>query len=636
MRTLARILCVLLFTVAAWAQDDERILSYHSDLTVQADASLRVTETIRVRAQRDQIRHGIYRDFPTQYRDRWGNTLNVHFQVIAAECDGGTTEWRTESRSNGVRTYLGDKNTLVAIGEHTYVLTYAVTREIGFFPDHDEIYWNVTGNGWSFPIDKASSAVHLPPAIPRSALKLDGYTGAQGSKETTFRTAVDDRGDPTWEATRPLEAHEGLTIVVAFPKNYLAEPTRKQKVRDFLDDNRAALAGLAGFGLVLLYYVIVWIAVGRDPASGTIMPRYEPPQGFSPAAMRYLRKMAFDDKALAAAVINLAVKKQVTIKQVNSVYSVLPTKEPDSPTLSPEEKLLRSRLLGNGSELRLTQSQWKTVADAVKVVKKSLANAVEKIYFFSNGGYILPGVLLTVVALIGIVLALPNGQEKATASFMCVWLTGWSLGVVVLVGRAIAQWRAVTGLLDTLGALFVTAFAVPFVAAEIFVLFLLSRSISPAGALSLLAIIALNPIFHHLLKAPTRAGRKVLDQIDGFRMFLSATEEDVLNRMNPPERTPATFEKYLPYAVALDCEKAWGSQFARILAAAGQSQEHYAPGWYSGAAFNAHDFGGFASSFSSGLSSAISSSSSAPGSSSGSGGGGSSGGGGGGGGGGGW
>jgi len=48
---------------------------------------------------------------------------------------------------------------------------------------------------------------------------------------------------------------------------------------------------VAGLLLLLIYYAIVWSAVGRDPARGVIMPLYEPPANLSPAAMRYLIRM---------------------------------------------------------------------------------------------------------------------------------------------------------------------------------------------------------------------------------------------------------------------------------------------------------------------------------------------------------
>jgi uncharacterized membrane protein len=143
-------------------------------------------------------------------------------------------------------------------------------------------------------------------------------------------------------------------------------------------------------------------------------------------------------------------------------------------------------------------------------------------------------------------------------------------------------------------------------------------------------------LFYHLLKAPTFAGRKIMDQIEGFKLYLSVAEKERLNLLNPPEKTPALFEKYLPYALALDVENAWSEQFSEVLARAGTEAQPYTPVWYSGSSWDGFHTSRFTDSLGSSFASAISSSSSAPGSSSGSGGGGSSGGGGGGGGGSGW
>jgi uncharacterized membrane protein len=155
------------------------------------------------------------------------------------------------------------------------------------------------------------------------------------------------------------------------------------------------------------------------------------------------------------------------------------------------------------------------------------------------------------------------------------------------------------------------------------------------------ATIGLNILFHHLLKAPTLAGRALMDRVDGFKMFLKAVDADRLQTMAPPEKTPQLFERFLPYALALGVEHAWAEQFSKVLAHAAAadgsgSATSFSPSWYTGSGFDSFSPSAFTSSFSSSFSSAISSSAAAPGSSSGSGGGGSSGGGGGGGGGGGW
>src|SRR5579864_7474498 len=125
-------------------QPDERIRSFDSHIIVNADGSLEVRETIEVLAAEDQVRHGIYRDFPTRYRDKLGNSYAVRFEIVGVQRDGSPEPYHTEGLSDGVRIYFGDKNTFVASGKHRYVFTYTATRELGFFRDHDELYWKVT------------------------------------------------------------------------------------------------------------------------------------------------------------------------------------------------------------------------------------------------------------------------------------------------------------------------------------------------------------------------------------------------------------------------------------------------------------------------------------------------------------
>jgi uncharacterized membrane protein len=181
-----------------------------------------------------------------------------------------------------------------------------------------------------------------------------------------------------------------------------------------------------------------------------------------------------------------------------------------------------------------------------------------------------------------------------------------------------------------------SAFALPFFGAELFAVYTLAGE-SPGLAVLLVTVVIANILFYHLLKAPTLLGRRLLDRIEGFKMFLAATEADRLQRMLPASRTPELFEKFLPYALALGVEQQWAEQFADVLSAAARSgAEGYQPRWYSGSAWDGARVGHFAGTLGSSLSGSIASSATAPGSRSGGGGRGSSGGGGGGGGGGGW
>jgi uncharacterized membrane protein len=265
-----------------------------------------------------------------------------------------------------------------------------------------------------------------------------------------------------------------------------------------------------------------------------------------------------------------------------------------------------------------------------------LSRNSEKIYFLRNRGWLIPGVIFSVLIYAGVIYSLPNMDMKTTGAFLSVWLTFWTFGVVSLGKKVWHAWRNLNSPLDMIGAVFISCFALPFLGAEIAVVGILGSQVSVTLPVLLLSAIAINLSFHHLLKAPTRAGRRLLDELEGFRQFLDVAEREEMNFRNPPEKTPELFERYLPYALALGVEQHWMERFAGLFARLELSGEHYRPVWYHGSHWNIHDLGKFSSNIGHSLSSAVASSSAAPGSSSGSGGGGSSGGGGGGGGGGGW
>jgi len=625
----------------AQAQEEEieRILSYHSDITVSPDASMEVVENIRVVSLGQAINHGIYRDFPTEYRTPWGFRQKADFKILEILKDGHTEPYHTEGASNGVRVYIGSKEVTLSPGPYTYTIRYRTDRQLGFFETHDELYWNVTGNGWAFPIQEASATVHLPSGISKSDIKVEGYTGPDGSKDTNLAAEVDFGATAKFRTTTPLSANEGLTIVTSWPKGFVKAPTSAERWTHFLQDNRMIVFALIGLFAILSYYIAVWFQVGRDPESGTIIPLYEAPDGLAPAAVRYIWKMGYDDKCLGASLIHLAVLKRLKIIDDKGGYALekLPG---DQTKLASEERNLYQCLLGSTNRLEIKQANRTTIAPAIQGLKEDLKRSYEKSYFLTNRRYFVGGLAVTVVALLTSILQ-GDTAAKAMGGFMAVWLTGWSVGVVLLVRQAFSAWKVVfssrgffTKSFSLFGALFMTAFALPFVGGEIFGLYLFTKGTSVWILLFLLLSIFINFRFFHLLKAPTLGGRKVLDKIEGLRMYLGVAEKDRLNAMATPQKTPEVFEKFLAYALALDVEQEWAQKFADVLTASGKPVTQSSPVWYAGTA--ALGTAAFTSALSSSLSSAISSASVAPSSRSGGGGGGSSGGGGGGGGGGGW
>src|SRR5690606_33337329 len=201
-----------------------------------------------------------------------------------------------------------------ARGEYTYTLRYRTNRQLYFGSDHDELYWNVTGNGWEFRIDSASARVTLPQPVPATRLRAFGFTGAQGSLEAALEASTIDGGG-RWQSTSGLAPQEGMSLVLEFPKGIVAEPDAREKIGWLLHDNRHLLAMLVGLALLWAWYGWMWHRHGRDPARGVRMPLYEPPNGYSPASLRFVREMGYDDECLAAALISLASKGALQIHE---------------------------------------------------------------------------------------------------------------------------------------------------------------------------------------------------------------------------------------------------------------------------------------------------------------------------------
>jgi len=304
----------------------ERVVDFHSAIRIQADGMIDVTERIAVEAEGREIRRGILRDFPTDYRDRFGNRVSVPFDVLGVQRDGSAEQWSLERLSNGARLRIGRADSPLAAGTHVYEIRYRTARQIGHFADHDELYWNVNGSGWTFGFDHLSAEVTLPKAVPAGELRAEAYTGAQGARGRDYRYMLRD-GSAGFTSTMPLRPHEGMSIVVGFPKGIVAEPGIARRVGWLLSQNTGVAVGLAGLALMLGFFYWRWSVVGRDPAAGPRFPRYEAPKGLGPAAVRYIDRQAFDDRCFAAAILGLGSRGFVRIQQSSGTFTLEPTGE---------------------------------------------------------------------------------------------------------------------------------------------------------------------------------------------------------------------------------------------------------------------------------------------------------------------
>ncbi len=570
MKLIAVALAALVFISKIDAQ--ERIISYNSQIEVHTDGSLDVTEMIKVRAEGNQIRRGIYRDFPTRYEDRLGNRVVVALQVVGVERNDVIEPWFTETRPNGIRINTGNDSFLPVPADYTYTFHYRTTRQLGFFRDHDELYWNAIGTGWIFPIESATVVVHLPSAVPIENMRAEAYTGRQGAKGSAYTADLPEPGVARYRLTEGLGPYEGVTIVLGFPKGLVHEPTQNERVQLLLKDNRGVLVALAGLVLIVVYMVRQWQKVGRDPQKGIVIARYEPREGQTPAGLRFMENMGYDMRCFTGDILALAVAGRLKIHKedhfLGDQWSLERLHGSDSAHVSPGQQTLLAGLFpGSTSSLVLKNTNAAIVAAARDLHLKLLKNELQPEFFNLNGKKVGIAVLIAVVT--GVVAFATSG--------------GFGIPAII--------------------------------------------------AVMVLALISLI-VFGRLVRAPTLEGRTLLDEIEGLKLYMKVAEKQELASMRGPDEPVLDAKRYeamLPFAVALGVEDAWTKKFTAAAGAAAAAAAANNMGWYAGRG-PISNLGSFTNEIGHSLNSSIASASTPPGSSSGGGGGGSSGGGGGGGG----
>jgi uncharacterized membrane protein YgcG len=646
MRLLLRALALAAALAAgAVSASAEEILSFDVTIEVLADGAIDVTETIRVTVEGDQIKRGIIRDFPVEYREADGRVSLASFEALGIRRNGQAEPYSQSRKGAYASLRIGQASVFLPVpSEQVYEIRYRTQGQLRPHGTYDELYWNVTGNEWDFPIRAASVEIRLPAGTP--ILQHAGYTGPRGATGRAYEVTAAADGIYRAHTTAPLGRREGFTVAVGWAPGAVTIPPVRYGVAGLggyrepmmLAGHRLGpFAAVAATLIGALALLAGWLRVGRDPPGGAIYPQFDPPEGLSPAAARYVKRFGFDPRCLTAAIISMAVKGALEIVEQPSASLFRDREYVLEPLgwrnrgLSVGERGAYRKLFPGGSSVTLTadKTNGARVDGARAELKSKLWDEHYGASFRRNTLYTVAGVALGVaaaIALIGVterwyvasllqwgLAALAAGLLSHFAAFLWFEISDLRRGVSL-------EWRRLIKLAPFAIFIGVTVFQFSAVVSVADIAGLIDPGILPAGAA--FGVVAM--LFHFLMAAPTKAGRALMDHLEGFELYMRTAEEDRLNLLNPPEHTPELFERLLPYAVALGVAHQWSAKFADVLAMAA------APSWYVGSRHL--DIDALDREFSH----AVSSTTVPSRGSSGSGGGGSSGGGGGGGGGGGW
>src|SRR6516225_892102 len=593
-------LALLLLGATAGRAQTERITDFVSDVAIQPDGHLDVTETITFRVLGTEIRHGINRDFPTDYQGRSGSRSTTGFALQDVSFDGDPVPTQQSRLPNGVRVRIGDPDRLVPTGVHTYTIHYLTWWQVRFGPDADGLDWNVTGNGWEWPIDRAELRLRGPEGLVWSNVRT--FTGRQGSHAEDALIIAQVAGLLDVVTTRPLSLYEGLTVAASFPKGILQQPSALQIAAHWVGDNLALFPSFLGLLGISVY--VGWLflyGTGRPP--GVIVPQFAPPHGFSPAMVGYLEDKSLSDRDFSAGIVGLAVARRLKLIHDGGTYRLV--RQHGGQPVTELESQFEGALFRADDELCIAQTNHNRITDARTALGNFLRRVVMPTLLYKEPRNVRPALALAIATIVLTIaaLAIEFGAFAVALAFMIGFAVAGAL-LLVLSARSGGRGRwlpAVVGMPFLVIGLSVGGASGPW-------LFLVALFVAATAALA--------AVSYCRLTMPTPEGWKRVDEIEGLKLFLGVAEADRLRLLNPPDFTPALYETLLPYAIALGVEMVWSRRFAAALAAA---QTEYQPDWYDGSnTWSGCDISDFSSGLGTGLATAISAAATAPSSSDGS------------------
>ena len=561
--------------------DSSGITFFRSDVTVRQDATLEIREEITVNNAASFYKYGFKRNLPITSEDRWDTRYvgaykkdnGIRVDILEVTRDGSPIKYHQGSGYGYSQILIGERNVPLDSGEHKFVIRYTVHSGLNFGAVRDTLYWSGIGDERKPPVAEAILAVHLPPVVPIENVTIEPRIGFRGprSPDRTPERMDAAPGTIAYRVTH-VDPRQSLSLVLTWPSGLIKKPMFYGFQRD--------LRLLAAPAILFLYYLIAWFRIGPDPKPGTVVARYEPPQGFSPAAVRYISRGTTDGRTFAAVISQLAIRGCLRVEPVKDKYKLsrLVSDPATEAALASEEKLILALLFDDGpvTELSPSLDQSNTAENGryIYAIHRELSAQLGGKYFTRHTGIIVLGVLATFAAALSLA-ATANGRDATGAMFMTVWILfiGLAVGLMIQIGFA-SSWKTVmrsgSGWLMMLPA---TAAISIFAVAIGYMLKQLAQGVSLSYSAMVILFLAINIGWGPRFKRKTIPGREISDQIAGFRQFLLKVEEDKLNRASPAGQSEPASDKMLPYAIALEVCVAWGDHLAEIFMACSEMVE---------------------------------------------------------------
>ncbi len=540
---------------------EEAIERFASRITILDGGTVRVEETLRVRAEGDQIKRGIFRDIVRTAR---GDNPRLDITIEDVRLNGDRVPYDINTRRGSVRIRMGDPDARLPVGEHVFSLIYLAEWAVVFGEAEDRLLWDVTGSASVFPIHKVDVRIALENGA--ALTRASAAAGPAGSERPVETTRLES-GAAVVAYSSGLAPGEGITIETHWPTGLIARPDLAAMQMERLHDRRMVATGLAGSAVLLIFVVAVWLG-GRKRTAGI---RTTPPKNLSAAACAYILNRRYTSSAFAAAVVSLAAKGALEICDRDAGLTLVRLDAPDLSAASPGEHRLFETLFASGDQVTLDRDHRKTVRRATRAHRAALKKD-EARYFAVRRPAAL--VALAITALVTLAMVYSAVHAGFALAILAVIMMATIMAYRTLQNRYAGLttkpvWQ-VLAVIFLIGAGLIALLGVP------------TTAIGPPF-FALIGLMLFVSGLAFLVKSRTPFGARIAAEISAFRDYLK--DRDSIR----PDETDCTdldcpyrFERYLAYAIALGVEDKWNDRFAAALnkAARERGQTHYHPFWY--------------------------------------------------------
>ena len=551
------------------------VRSLVSTVTTYASGSIEVREQLTLVTTGTTITRTLSQDV----RDVLpGSRATPSWRVQRASVDGHPVSWRMRSPSPSQLTLdIGNEMTP---GLHSLDLTFITDRFIVARTSGADLTWDATG-AWNAPVAQAAIVVMPPPGAERALKGAGAYVQNAVGRIASLQAVAGMDGEFMIRAERPLAAGERLVVHAAWPAGFVGVPTAGMRADWFVRDWGGVVMGLLGLLVLAGYFQSAWSTVGRDPPRTAIIPRFDPPEDMSPAGMRYIRRMSFDGTAFAANLLDMGSRGALTVTQDHGTTVLRRTSAP-STILPPDEQVMADRMFGNSQgALTVTHYAQPVLQAAQAALRTYLDTNCHTEYFGLHRHETLVGIGISFVTavLAGMAQATTRASALAYLSLLA-WLSIWSAAVAFIWSSVVRTWKTPPATHPVRPTSFLGALTISMAATEekraqsnsasLAVCFsgfwfvgagMFFRVATVPVAVLVVAMAVLDIVYGRLMPSWTRRGRQVVDEADGFALYLKVAEKQHMDWFHPPEKTPELLERYLPYALALGVQQEWSEQF---------------------------------------------------------------------------